>query len=264
MGDIAVGTCGYTYYDAPDGWQDTYESKLAAYADAHGCVELNRTFYSLPQVSTAERWRREADSVDESFTFLLKGWQALTHPISSPTWRDYEDELEEEQRDDVGYLQPNSTVLAAWRETNRRATALRAPVVLIQTPPSFDCTDEHATTLRAFVEHIDRDGVELAWEPRGTWLEHPDRVEALCTELGLIHVTDLLRELPTATTEIAYTRLHGLNDDRYDYDYKYEERELDELADRLETLAADHQRTFCLFNNYAMDRDAAALSQRLD
>jgi uncharacterized protein YecE (DUF72 family) len=260
MSEITIGTCGYSYYDAPEGWKDRYESKLAAFADAFECVEINRTFYSLPQVSTTERWRREVDGVNSDFTFAVKAWQAITHPISSPTWRGNDDDLSEAEREQVGMLQPNSTVVEAWNATRARAEALEAEVVVVQTPPSFDCSDEHATNLRGFVDAIDRGGLEIAWEPRGNWAENLERVAALCEDLELIHVTDLMREEPLATTDTAYTRLHGLNEDRYDYDYDYSDEELEELAEGLDDLAGDHEHVYCLFNNYAMYDNAETLA----
>ncbi len=99
MGEIKVGTCGYSYYNPPDGWKDEYESKLQAYSEAFEVVEINRTFYKLPKVKTTERWRREAF---EDFEFSMKAWQALTHPTDSPTWRNKKENLTEKQKKSFG------------------------------------------------------------------------------------------------------------------------------------------------------------------
>lgn len=261
MASVTVGTCGYARYAPPGDWSLEYDSKLAAYADAFDCVELNRTFYSLPEVATAERWRREARRVNPDFSFAVKAWQAITHPISSPTWRGKDGDLSEVEREEVGVLQPNRTVLDAWERTRGVAAAVDADVVLLQTPPSFDCSDGHAENLRRFCAAIDRGGLELAWEPRGDWGEHPERVGKLCEELGLVHATDPLRAEPLATTDVAYARLHGLNDDPYEYDYSYGEGELSELTERLAGLAADHEQVFCLLNNSEKFEDAASLAK---
>lgn len=258
--DVRIGTCGYSYYKPGAGWKDEYESKLQAFSDDFGLVELNRTFYDLPMVSTAERWR---DEVIGDFEFTVKAWQALTHPTSSPTWRDT-DELSEAQREGFGYFRPNEAVEEAWDRTREIADALGADVVVLQSPPSFDATDEHEADMRELLTRIDRGGLALAWEPRGSWLDQLDRVEGICADLDLIHVTDIMREEPRSTHDFAYIRLHGLNDDPYDYDYDYSDDELADLADRLRSLADRHERVYCLFNNFEMYRNAAKLSRTLN
>lgn len=260
MGAIKIGTCGYQYYQPGDDWQDTYESKLQAYSDAFDVGELNRTFYELPMERTAERWRREA--FDE-FEFTVKGWQALTHPVSSPTWNNHREQLPAGDNEEVGYLQPTDPVLSAWDQTKTRAMALAANVVVLQTPPSFDCTQKYRENLTAFLEMIERDGLTIAWEPRGTWPDHPDAIREICRDHDLVHIVDLLRADPVDDCPVDYTRLHGLNDDPYDYDYDYSTDELRELAEKLAELAATKERVYCLFNNYEMYSNAVTLNNIL-
>jgi len=62
--------------------------QLSAFADTYEGVEIEWTVYSLPRVSTAERWRREADASDPDFTVTARALRATSHPISSPTCRD--------------------------------------------------------------------------------------------------------------------------------------------------------------------------------
>lgn len=250
---IRVGTCGYSYFDPGENWQERYESKLQAYSTSFPVGELNRTFYSLPMVSTAERWGEEA--VDD-FEFTLKAWQAMTHTWSSPTWNGHRDDVDETRTDDVGHLQPTSAVKHAWQETKQRAEALAASVVVLQTPPGFDATDEHESWMRTLLADIDRGDLTLAWEPRGTWLEDLDRVGRLCRDLGLVHVVDVFRELPRSDQSVAYVRLHGRNERRFDYDYEYEMGELRTLVDHLHDLETDHETVYCLFNNYEMYSNA--------
>lgn len=52
-------------------------------------VEIQQTFYNLPRVQTAEKWRREAlalrsRSKQADFEFTMKAWQLITHEPS--TW----------------------------------------------------------------------------------------------------------------------------------------------------------------------------------
>lgn len=256
MGDIRIGTCGYGYYRPPEDWKGKFESKLQVYSDVFKTGEINRTFYRLPMIKTARRWRREAFG---DFEFTLKAWQALTHPIGSPTWRNRKDGLSESQREKFGYLRPNEEVVEAWRDTKEIAEALEADVCVLQTSAGFECSEENEENMREFLSMIERNCLELAWEPRGDWKENPERVGEICDELNLVHVVDLMRGEPVSSHELAYVRLHGLNKDEHDYDYDYSEVELEELAERLGKLSRNHKRVYCMFNNYEMFDNAQKL-----
>jgi len=57
---------------------------MSRYFSEFSIVELQSTFYKLPMVKTAEKWRSQAP---EGFEFTLKAWQGVTHPSESPTWK---------------------------------------------------------------------------------------------------------------------------------------------------------------------------------
>lgn len=260
MGDIKVGTCGYQRYDPPGEWKKKYKNKLQAYSDEFETCELNRTFYKLPMTRTAERWRRD---VMDGFDFTMKAWQALTHPTSSPTWRKRRDDLTVEQSESYGHLSPNEEVFYAWERTRDVAESLDASVCVLQTPKRFDCCEENRENMKELLSEVDRDGMHLAWEPRGDWLEHPSEVKKVCKRCDLVHIVDLMRRDPVATGDVAYVRLHGLNEDEYNYDYVYPNDELDELAQKLERLARTHDTVYCMFNNTAMSDNAMKLQRIL-
>lgn len=67
----------------------------------------------------------------------------MTHPGESPTWNGNRDEVEDDRTDEVRHFQPTDAVRDAWEETRRRADALDASVLVIQTPPGFDASEEH-------------------------------------------------------------------------------------------------------------------------
>ncbi|MGH7731244.1 MAG: DUF72 domain-containing protein [Candidatus Eiseniibacteriota bacterium] len=76
---VRTGTSGYSY----DAWKGTfYPKKIAAkdmlryYAERFPTVEINNTFYRMPKESLIQAW---ADQVPESFTFVLKASQRITH-----------------------------------------------------------------------------------------------------------------------------------------------------------------------------------------
>lgn len=247
--DLRVGTCGYRYYDGD----------LGEYAAEYGALELNSTFYSLPGTDNL-RERREAVA-DEDLAVAVKGWQALTHTNASPTWNGERDGVADWILEDCGALRDNEAVREAWARTRDHAEAFDADAVLLQTPPSFDCTDEHAANMRGLLGEVDRDGLTLAWEPRGDWPGSPDRIADLCADLDLAHVVDPLHDEPLDDSPVAYFRLHG-EGDVHDYSYDYDDEELDALASALEAYE-DRERVYCLFNNDAMFDNARALLDRV-
>ncbi|MFW6182092.1 MAG: DUF72 domain-containing protein [Spirochaetota bacterium] len=256
MGELLIGTCGYGRYRPPGEWKKRYRSKMHAYAAAFPVLELNRTFYRLPRVETAARWRRE---VAEGFEFTVKAWQGITHPTGSPTWRGRKQRLSPQQLENLGLLRPNDQVVDAWDRTREVARALGARICLLQTPARFDCGGENRRNMDRFFERIDRGGLQVAWEPRGEWSGRPELVREMCRLHGLIHVVDLMRREPVCDNPIAYVRLHGLNEREYDYAYRYSAGELRDLAGRLKQLASCRERVYCMFNNTAMYENASAL-----
>jgi uncharacterized protein YecE (DUF72 family) len=76
---VIVGTSGYSYKE----WKGTfYPSDLPAakmlpfYAQHFGSVEINNTFYRMPEAKTIEKWSSE---VPDGFRFVLKAPQRITH-----------------------------------------------------------------------------------------------------------------------------------------------------------------------------------------
>jgi uncharacterized protein YecE (DUF72 family) len=77
--NVRVGTSGYSY---PEWKGNFYPEKIAAkdmlsfYAGRFPTVEINNTFYRMPKEALLSGW---AAQVPESFTFVLKASQRITH-----------------------------------------------------------------------------------------------------------------------------------------------------------------------------------------
>jgi uncharacterized protein YecE (DUF72 family) len=76
---VRIGTSGYSY----DEWKGNfYPEKISAkdmlhyYAERFPTVEINNTFYRMPKEALLQGW---ADQVPESFTFVIKASQRITH-----------------------------------------------------------------------------------------------------------------------------------------------------------------------------------------
>ena len=76
---VLTGTSGYSY---PEWKGNFYPEKLAAkdmlrfYAERFPTVEINNTFYRMPKEALLQGW---ADQVPESFRFVIKASQRITH-----------------------------------------------------------------------------------------------------------------------------------------------------------------------------------------
>jgi uncharacterized protein YecE (DUF72 family) len=76
---LYVGTSGYSYKE----WKGSfYPEKIPAkemlryYSERLSTVEINATFYRMPQASMLENWKEQ---VPDSFRFALKASQRITH-----------------------------------------------------------------------------------------------------------------------------------------------------------------------------------------
>ena len=77
--NLDVGTSGYSYKE----WKgSSYPEKISAkdmlryYAERLSTVEINATFYRMPQKSMLENWKEQ---VPRTFRFSLKASQRITH-----------------------------------------------------------------------------------------------------------------------------------------------------------------------------------------
>ncbi len=76
---VHVGTSGYSYKE----WKGTFYPEdlpaakmLAFYAERFDSVEINNTFYRMPEQTMVAKW---GDQVPDGFTFVLKAPQRITH-----------------------------------------------------------------------------------------------------------------------------------------------------------------------------------------
>jgi len=234
--EVLVGCCGFP-------------KARAVYYAHFKAVEIQQTFYRLPDIATAERWRAEAPP---GFVFTMKAWQLITHEPSSPTYRRSGIAAPATLLGRCGSFRGTPEVAEAWTHTLQFARALSARLIVFQCPASFTPAPENVASLRAFFERAERDDLLLAWEPRGAW---PDElVRSLCQDLGLIHCVDPFQRQPLYGTP-AYFRLHG----RTGYRYQYTDDDLRQLRDQ----CAGYPTVYCLFNNVTMWEDALRFQQMI-
>ncbi|MEM2250655.1 MAG: DUF72 domain-containing protein [Candidatus Hadarchaeales archaeon] len=245
--EIHIGCCGWA-------------AGRKKYFQTFSTVELQSTFYKLPKPEMAEKLANEAP---KDFIFCLKAWQAITHPITSPTWKRSGISPEELKKKEYGFLRPTKDNFEAWKLTMEICERLSARICVIQTPPSFGFSEENMKNMKRFFGKAERGKILLAWEPRGTWSDHPDKIREMCTDLDLIHVVDPLRmkSLHFGSKKVAYFRLHGFGKPSI-YNYKYSDEELRRILEEIKK--TNSKEVFCMFNNVYMFEDAKRLKEMVD
>ncbi len=236
--EIRVGCCGF-----PGG--------MKKYFQKFSLVEIQSTFYRLPQLKTVQKWREQAP---ENFEFCVKAFQGISHPTSSPTWRRSGIKDLEKLKGKVGFLKPTREVFEFWEKTLEICKILKARVCLIQLPASFKENEENIRNAEKFFSKIKRDKVSIALELR-RWSE--EGFKNICKKFDLISCVDPFASKPLwfSSKRIAYFRLHGSPPGKQMYKYKYTKKDLIKLKKKIENLKKVKE-VFILFNNIFMLEDA--------
>ncbi len=230
--EVHVGCCGYP-------------QPKKMYYEHFDLVEIQKTFYQLPRVKSAQAWRLEAPP---SVEFTLLAWQLITHRPSSPSYRHLTVPVDEAKRDCYGSFKPTEEVCEVWEQTLEVAHALESEMVIFQAPPTFGPGPKNIANIREFFTKCRRDGIHLGWEPKGTdW--DPEEVGRLCRELDLIHVVDPIQGREKAGS-IIYWRMHGIGG----YRHQYTDQELRRFISILRK--SKKKKAYVLFNNIHMWEDA--------
>jgi len=218
-----IGAGGWGYFRVPG------EDSLAAYSRAFRFVEVNSTFYRHPGLRQVVDWRRR---VPEDFTFSVKAHSAVTHREC---------------------LVPTAAALESFARSVAVAHALRAPVLILETPASLRFTANKVRDLTALLTSADRRALTFGLEARAHATgELPPPLERAMLDLGIVDVTDLSRQPPRIPAEVAYTRLFGKGEHNR---WIFSDTELEEIAAARKRTGAD--RAFYTFHGVRMYKDAA-------
>lgn len=236
MGKLQIGTSGWIYKH----WMGIFypphcksEQQLSFYAQHFSTVEINFSFYKLPERSVFENWREQTP---EEFIFAVKGSRYLTHmkKLKDPT-------------------EPLSRLM-------ERASGLQEKLgpILFQFPHTWHINIER---IQAFLELLKMYPQQrFTFEFRhSSWLI--PQVYKLLESAGValcLPVSPLIPLDPSLTTSWTYIRIHsgqwglGLCD-----------RELIFWAERIRSSIAQGFDVYVYFNN---DPDGHAISdaRRLD
>ena len=236
---IWTGTCGF----------GRRQTDVLAQLDA---VEIQETFYRPVSAERAIQWRAKAP---QHFRFCVKASQLITHEATSPTYRRSGRVIPDSEKPGYGSFRDTPPVREGWDATQSVAEAIRATVIVFQTPASFGPTEANRTALYRFFESIRTDATK-AIELRGPWAAHI--VEKICEDLGLVHAIDPFDKEP-ATYGLAYFHLHGSPPGKTMYRYTYTDEDLAQLL----AICREYDDTYVMFNNETMQRDAVRFAELL-
>ena len=260
MSSILIGTSGWSYPAGKGTWNGVFYpsrrakrfDELAYYAEHFDTVEVNSTFYRMPEAQHAAAWRRRTPA---SFLFSIKLFQKFTHPdmyLSKTGAADWD-----LSRADVDLFRAGIAPLA---------DADRLAALLLQFPPSFHRGDDTRLYLDWLLEVFH--GYPLAVELRHrSWSDAAADTTALLDAAGATwtlidepkfesSVRQPLGESGRST--LTYLRLHGRNaaawwdhaesEDRYDYLYSPEEMKA--FVEPVRRAAKPGRRVLVYFNNH--------------
>ncbi|HZF44615.1 MAG TPA: DUF72 domain-containing protein [Sphingomonadaceae bacterium] len=222
MAPIRIGCSGWNYRHwrrafYPDGLPAT--RWFGHYAGVFATVEINNSFYRVPEASTFAKWR---DQAPPGFRYAVKANRFLTH---NKKLRDIGEPL----ADFIG-----------------RARALGETLgpILYQLPPRWRFNGDR---LREFAAILPRDIMHVLEFREPSWMD-PDAL-ALLDALGLAFCThDMIgMSVPrVATGPLAYVRFHGSGGK---YWGRYDDDVLRSWADWIAKEAHGGRQVWAYFNN---------------
>ncbi len=218
---VYVGTSGWQYKD----WTKTFYPPgavplLTYYSARFRTVEVNATFYRLPEKPVFEKWEREAPA---DFLFAVKASRFLTHMKKL-----------KEPEEPVGRLLERCSALDG-----------KLAVILVQLPANFPLNEERLeATLAAFPKAV-RVAVEFRHE---SWFV--EEIKNLLTRYGAaLCLADRVGRLltpPWRTCDWGYLRMHQGEQRPLPC---YDASTLAERARMLSVMWRPDQDVFVYFNN---------------
>jgi len=268
---VLVGTSGWHYPGGRGTWNGLFYparrphgfDELAHYAGFFDTVEVNSTFYRMPEPDLSLSWLRRTPA---TFSFAVKLYQKFTHPdmyLARPGARDW----------DV-----SSADLDQFRSgIDSLAGANRLAAVLVQFPPGFHTGPEARDYLAWLLSSL-RDYPLAAEFRHRSWSDEADQTRTLLSAYrtawayidepkfsssvrqNLAHLSTSHPDVTRTGTEaaLAYVRLHGRNAARWwdhqraedRYDYLYPPTELAPIAEAAQAASASGRRVVVYFNNH--------------
>jgi uncharacterized protein YecE (DUF72 family) len=284
MGEILVGTCSWTdptlirsgrFYPAE---AKSAEARLQFYASQFRLVEVDSTYYAMPNEATARLW---VERTGADFTFDLKTFRLFTmHPtplVSLP--KDIREALPKDTAEKKNIYQkdlPPQVINELWSRFERALLPLdsagKLGTVLFQFPPWYLPGDEQRDYILTCKQKLPQYRIAVEFR-HNSWVneKNKERTITFLRDNNLPYVCvdepqgfkSSVPAITQATSDIALLRFHGRNRATWEkqgittaerFNYLYSENELKEWVPRINYLAEKTQQCHVLFNNCHEDK----------
>ena len=284
-GNILVGTASWSDPGFVEKWYPKgmrAGERLGWYAQHFEMVEVNSTFYSVPDARMVERWC--AVTPDE-FTFDVKLHQLFSFH-STPAKLLPPDLQKRAEIDAKGKVKRTAALQKAMIDIFLRSMSIlrrekKLGTLLLQLSPAFSPKKHELAELKQLIEQLR--GYSLAIELRNRNWVVGDQLRSTIEFLRERRVAFVNVDAPSAEhftiippdlneitdRRVAYLRLHGRDAKAYltgktvaaRFHYDYSDKEIDEVAKRARNLAKDADKVHVVFNNNALDFAPRAASR---
>jgi uncharacterized protein YecE (DUF72 family) len=277
IGKILVGTASWSDPGFVERW---YPKKMPAgerlpwYAQHFDMVEVNSTFYSVPEPRMVERW---CAATPADFTFDVKLHQLFSFH-STPAKLLPPDLQRRAETDASGNVKSTPNLQEAMLKIFLRSMSIfrdagKLSVLLLQLSPAFSPRKHELGELDRLIGMLS--DYDLAIEFRNRNWAVGDQLQATIDFLQTHHAIFVNVDAPASdhfmvmpsdvdavtNSKIAYLRLHGRNAKAYitgktvaaRFDYDYSDNEIAEVAGRSRKLAREARELHVIFNNNNLD-----------
>ncbi|OLA95395.1 MAG: hypothetical protein AUH20_06280 [Candidatus Rokubacteria bacterium 13_2_20CM_69_15_2] len=257
------------------------EARLRYYASVFDTVEVNSSYYAIPDIKNTVRW---VERTPLGFVFHVKAYALLTghHPKPESLPAELQALLPRQPgRTRRGEIEaasfPPEAVDAAFRLFRAAVTPLadagKLGYVLFQFAPWVHFERARLDYLASLAERLPGWTIAVEFRHRSWFPEHAAEALAALGDARLAHVivdapigAGAVPRVTASTAPTAVFRLHGRNADgwlrqlrgeepavREKYDYLYSEAELRELLPEIGRIGEEAEQVFISFNNNNRD-----------
>jgi len=226
VGEVFVGTCGYSYSDWVGVIYGDLGMALSTYVEVFPLVEVDSTFYRYPSRAMVNSWLRRGF---RRLRVSAKLPRIITHDKTLRLDRGVEDDL-------VRFMSIMRPLIDAGV----------LDVVLVQLPPYLK---RDLARLEDFLNILSNDVYWAVEFRHRSWLVEDSF--RLLSRYGAIYVVvdePLLPPMLRVTSDLAYVRFHGHGEDVW-YNYLYSIEELQQWVPRIRKLSQEAT-TYVFFNNH--------------